>query len=400
MGTCFSKSNQASQQSHGDQNEQLESRRQITGSEKEKEMSGVQWSEWEDDTKTAELVLIVQSKLEALRSADAKEVREVEGIEGINWLGVELFINITGLSRQCPKPMWWVVDHICKPLCDEKKCQLIDLLRGVKVDGVPVVGRMNTFHSYTWMEPLQTTLQTLRCSIISEKDLREQYFWWDMFCQNQHIVGDVKATFDASVSQCSMVKFSLPDFGHPHAATRVWCLFEIMTAVVKRKELKVICNPLTSKGNLDDDLDIRDAQATVASDKEMILGWVEEKVEGGVDALNREVKQALTKGMTEAAVVMARAARALDAGHASETEKEEGPEKAWRHVGFMQLKKLLLAKEVELPEHQNWETLAKLAVEKGLVPPKTEVVKTSDFEERRGPVMMSKRSAIRSARGM
>jgi len=233
---------------------------------------------------------------------------ETDGkILGINWYGIELFARLTGLiggKKPCHEGMSYVVEHICKPICAERECQLVELFEDVAVNGKPVVGVMNSFHSYTWRETLQDTLRSLGGGMIKEEELSGTYYWWDLFCQNQHVVEDVMGSFDRAISQCNSFSMTIPNPAQPIALQRVWCLFEIMSAVQgKNKDIRIFCNPAVKIPNANNEVDIRNAEATVAADKTMILELVEERIEGGCDALNERVRKVLLNGMHKARIL-------------------------------------------------------------------------------------------------
>jgi hypothetical protein len=86
-----------------------------------------------------------------------------------------------------------LVFAIVRPQTAFRRCALLRLFYGLRsFDGQPLVGPVTDFHSYTWQEPLGATWRTLDESLKSDEERRLVYLWWDVFCQNQHDVGDVK----------------------------------------------------------------------------------------------------------------------------------------------------------------------------------------------------------------
>mmetsp|Transcript_11314 Transcript_11314/g.13706 ORF Transcript_11314/g.13706 Transcript_11314/m.13706 type:complete len:364 (+) Transcript_11314:56-1147(+) len=260
------------------------------------------WEDWKNSKNTAALVKKVKHKLNSMRKKSAK--RRPLGIAGINWYGCELFFRLVGVmgnSIPCREGMDFVVQYICKPICEKDQCQLVDLFDGIMINGASVVAEMNCFHSYTWKQPLQDTLRSLRGGgIVSETELTKSYLWWDLFCQNQHIVEDVIGTFDKAVRQCEKLVMTVPEPSNPVALQRVWCLFEVMSAVTLKKDVVIYCNPHAKLLDIGQEVNIRTASATVPEDKDMILGLVEERVEGGLDGLNKIVGDVLLEGMGKA----------------------------------------------------------------------------------------------------
>ena len=132
----------------------------------------------------------------------------------------------------------------------------------------------------------------------------------DIFCQNQHVVGDVQMTFDQAITQVQSVALSIPVPSDPKAAFRVWCLFELMTAISLDKDILVYCNAVNdSVQNAQvPEIKCEVAEATVASDKAMILALIEERVKGGTKEVNKRVRKVLKAGFIQAEVTRALAA--------------------------------------------------------------------------------------------
>ena len=130
--------------------------------------------------------------------------------------------------------MAWVVENIVKPQTKLAQCALLDLFFGLEFvsdsdsyyasplssPSGSLVGPVSCFHSYTWNVPVVDTFLTVTKFLQEE----EKYIWWDIFCQNQHIVGDVGLTFTNAISQIQTLYFSIPDIRKPQSLSRVWCL--------------------------------------------------------------------------------------------------------------------------------------------------------------------------------
>mmetsp|Transcript_17753 Transcript_17753/g.21547 ORF Transcript_17753/g.21547 Transcript_17753/m.21547 type:complete len:376 (+) Transcript_17753:132-1259(+) len=287
-----------------------------------------------------------KSCLETLRNSDLAEEQKAQRNEvvlGVNWLGVELFARLTGLmgKKPCREEVQWIVNNVVIPITSSTEEEILEMMFGVEIAGVPVVGVMNTFHSYTWGEAIQDTLKSVRGSLIGDKQTETKYFWWDIFCQNQHHVGNVVETFDTAVNQCSDFAMTIPDPSNPRALRRVWCLFEVMTAEVKEKKIEIMCNPTLHIKNADSEIDIREAGATIPEDKPMILGLVEERIEGGAEALNTAVRKILVLGMHRARI-MRKAGKSGD--------KETKILFAETNLGFKDIKQRLI--DHGTPRHQ------------------------------------------------
>ena len=188
--------------------------------------------------------------------------------------------------------MRWAVQHIVEPVTKEIQLPLLYLLFGIKIDDYAAVGSAKIFHSYTWSESIADTFSTLDKAF---SDLRLRFltpFWWDIFCQNQHIKGDVADTFRMAISQVSNVYFSIPNLSQPLALGRVWCLFEVTKAIsTPTTELVFVFNE-SKYGILQNDVgsyirDVRMADAFFPADKDMLFALMEKEIPGGCQGVNR-----------------------------------------------------------------------------------------------------------------
>eukprot|EP00050_Salpingoeca_kvevrii_P019077 m.82100 g.82100 ORF g.82100 m.82100 type:complete len:520 (+) comp8252_c0_seq1:161-1720(+) len=123
--------------------------------------------------------------------------------------------------------------------------------------------------------------------------------WIDVFCKNQHIPAPAMEEFRSAITASSAVLLSYWPARNPLALTRVWCLYEIYSAAMLGARLSVSMPTDTWKefqsihkikfdgdsSMSDDDVerllretglefDAKNAQASVASDKDMILGLI------------------------------------------------------------------------------------------------------------------------------
>lgn len=201
---------------------------------------------------------------------------------------------------------------LVKAITAHKGVKLLDLFFGLTRKGQPVVGPANVFHSYTW----QFTVASTYMALLANMELLEQgkttpFYWWDMFCQNQHNPGDVGATFSSTLEQVDQLVFSCPNFMYPKPLTRVWCQYELANAVMKGKRITVLPAHYSEAGGnaksenqefCEGDFDpndscvpVADSQASVAADKGMLLALVDANVEGGQARLNSIVREQFLK---------------------------------------------------------------------------------------------------------
>eukprot|EP00051_Salpingoeca_urceolata_P034591 m.505926 g.505926 ORF g.505926 m.505926 type:complete len:203 (-) comp80266_c0_seq1:699-1307(-) len=147
------------------------------------------------DHRAVELLLAVfenvsDEELESWRLADKVAELEREGGSSFSLYGTRL------------GNMAWAVYNIVKPCTTSSRVPLLNLFMGLTVGTLmygrqPCVGKMSAFHSYTWLQEPATTLGTF----LQYAGRSKTYFWWDMFCQNQHDAGNVSETFNTAIRQ-------------------------------------------------------------------------------------------------------------------------------------------------------------------------------------------------------
>eukprot|EP00198_Chlamydomonas_reinhardtii_P006096 XP_001695432.1 predicted protein [Chlamydomonas reinhardtii] len=144
------------------------------------------------------------------------------------------------------------------------------------------------------------------------------YYWVDIFAVTQHFTGDFKdhpdSDFAGVIRSSKAVLFTMHPWRSPIAPTRVWCLFEALTAIqASGVDFEVVVDVKDSKDTrvqtvtvISGSIDVRTAQATVSSDKTYILGCIEQGI--GVNAFNnairKRLKEALLQAVTPNAVEM------------------------------------------------------------------------------------------------
>ena len=252
---------------------------------------------WEDDK--ASLADDLTRALEALRTGMGEQEAQPEGeqeegkgeVLGVTRVGVELFLHLTGLGQAASCEMGWVVKHIVKPFCGRNgEKAMLDMFAGVRFQGEPAVARMEQFHSYTWRECVADTVGGLA-------DYHWTCLWWDIFCQNQFVAGNVAETFQNAIDQCYKILMSVPHPAMPTYLCRVWCLFELLTATKQGKSVAwVSSNSLTEADFAALEaaekvfrVDLAKAEATRPEDVTMIHDFIAEKFPEGIPALNKQL---------------------------------------------------------------------------------------------------------------
>ncbi|GLC46375.1 hypothetical protein PLESTB_001768500 [Pleodorina starrii] len=144
------------------------------------------------------------------------------------------------------------------------------------------------------------------------------YYWVDILAVTQHFTGDIKDhpdyDFAGVIKQCKAVLFTMHPWRSPIAPTRVWCLFEALTAIqAPGVEFEVVVDVKDSKDTrvqtvqiISNSIEVRTAQATVSADKAFIIECIEQGI--GINAFNntirKRLKEALLQAVTPNAVEM------------------------------------------------------------------------------------------------
>ena len=178
-----------------------------------------------------------------------------------------------------------------------------------KITGIADVGKANYFVSHAWACSFSSLIDTLvnhTAKLKQEEATKSQtpYYWLDIFCKNQHVVqGDDTAKELTRAVEATGTTLLMCDgsWFTPKCLTRVWCLYEIMWALRLKSDLIVVLPQKKVLKTLSDkflgqdkhkkmesldtyllkamsSIDVKNSEATVATDKAVILKSIEETV--------------------------------------------------------------------------------------------------------------------------
>lgn len=197
--------------------------------------------------------------------------------------------------------------------------------------GRPFFGRMNAFVSYTWRGEGITFANLVR-ALDRLKDSESLFFFIDVFVCAQHrgvrVVSKTCANetdvhmFASVISSCERFALYATPLTKPKALTRMWCLFEVMSAMREGLLIDIALSPADEENLaslLDEDFDavvtaftsIRaaEAEATVQSDRDLILRWIAEALgENGCERIDQDVADRLRLWLVETAKRMVQSA--------------------------------------------------------------------------------------------
>ena len=219
------------------------------------------------------------------------------------------------------------------------------------------IGIATSFVSHAWGCSFSALVDTLveHSHRAKQAALPTPYYWLDIFCKNQHVIqGDetAKELTRAVEETGSTLLMCDGKWFQPKCFTRVWCLYEIMWTLRLGSKLRVILpseNVLTTlsetscetslsqsqemsqETRLDfsvlrsiSDIDVLNAEASVASDKQMIFDWIEASV--GCESMSHEIGVVMCDAMAESLLdtILALNDRKVGTGGDEGDEGDEG----------------------------------------------------------------------------
>lgn len=121
----------------------------------------------------------------------------------------------------------------------------------VSGDGRPYFGQIDTFVSYTWRGD-GISLANMVDAISEENDADKRFYFVDVLVGAQHRTSRASGTngnetdvgrFREIVGQCNKLLLYATPITKPLVVTRVWCLYELMSAMTLGVEVTVILSP-------------------------------------------------------------------------------------------------------------------------------------------------------------
>uniref|UniRef100_A0A7R9VAK8 Uncharacterized protein n=1 Tax=Chlamydomonas euryale TaxID=1486919 RepID=A0A7R9VAK8_9CHLO len=178
----------------------------------------------------------------------------------------------------------------------------------------PISGPTTYFVSHCWAYKFRDLVTLVMRHYDSQPGTRggheyqPLYYWVDIFAVNQNFSGDFKdhpdSDFPGVIRGSEGVLFTIMPWRAPLNVERVWCVYEALQAVSAHVPLDLLVEDVQSGQSLDklnqvfqtvvvDKLDIRRCKATVAKDKQYIMGEIEKML--SIDRFNQIMQDALRK---------------------------------------------------------------------------------------------------------
>ena len=173
----------------------------------------------------------------------------------------------------------------------------------------PWAGESSYFLSHTWSYRFTDLLAIIETFEEQTKPEQTLFYWVDIFVMNQHSDDDLSQhsllhNLVDSIKGPGRVLLAMDSWREPLPLTRVWCLLEVFTAMEHGAEL-AMCFSSAEQASFAEKLvknqaevhcvleavDAGKAEATVATDREMIFDLIREGI--GFELFNQTIKDAL-----------------------------------------------------------------------------------------------------------
>jgi len=183
---------------------------------------------------------------------------------------------------------------------------IVALAEAVDPDtGLPFVGSATIFVSHAWKYTFDELLDALDAHVSTLDDPASTFLWLDVFVVNQHESEEKPKiwwtdTFLDAIRSIGNTCLVLAPWDEPIPLTRAWCIWEIASVVRTQTRLDIAVPPtarVAFEGVLLDDIDrivmamsrvdVRKAEASIPTDRDMILRAAEQTV--GLSELNELV---------------------------------------------------------------------------------------------------------------
>ena len=222
-----------------------------------------------------------------------------------------------------------------KPTTQDTRAALVAVLQGGR-DGRRVLWCDTPTHfvSYTWSYPFRLLIDILECFEEEHPPPagRTNHYFLDQFSLNQHtfVAEDANqeemqerlvTALKSQMIKAQHVLMCLHPWSQPIPLSRAWCLFELFVALESKCKTSMCFgrqdadalfaaakDPHFTAGDAVGKIDAANADATDASDKELIIGLIKNTM--GIERFNATMQAALLKSFTAAVTgVLGRAYR-------------------------------------------------------------------------------------------
>ena len=223
-----------------------------------------------------------------------------------------------------------VCETIVAPATAAGACAFYDLIwhddsaraAGGGAGGERWTGESDLFLSHTWSYRFRDLLDIIETFEAQSQPERTVYYWFDIFVMNQHSEEELGQqqlleNLRASVRAPNRVLLAMDSWRDPSPLSRVWCLLEVFTAMQEGAEL-VMCLSSAEQASFAEKLaknqadvhraleavDAEKAEATVASDREMIFEMIRRSK--GFAHFNTTIRDALRRSFERVAIAQRR----------------------------------------------------------------------------------------------
>uniref|UniRef100_A0A7S1WXY6 Uncharacterized protein n=1 Tax=Alexandrium catenella TaxID=2925 RepID=A0A7S1WXY6_ALECA len=248
------------------------------------------------------------AKTQTARPPDPADPTLGDPLRGVSvhHLSTDFMRQVEGVGLGRDSKVYDVEPLVIRPPGEQMWCPRDGQLGAAYVDtlrGEDNAGKSTIMLSYTWGYPIGDIVDSLVAYCQREElDPKRVYVWICCMCVNQHeVIGtsmaghtvsfeDFQEVFGSRVRDIGHVVPLMTPWNNPRYLTRVWCVYEMYTAINSSVKTSIIMPPkeeeafrkaLREQTGLDDvwrdlgNVDAESAQASVEADRKNILALVE-----------------------------------------------------------------------------------------------------------------------------
>lgn len=225
-----------------------------------------------------------------------------------------------------------VVERHVKPSTKAGRCSVWEaILAAESPSESDLVGTPRFMVSHAWSYNIQTLASIVRHHVGQDHSSDSAYFFLDFFCMNQHDLSDVMgrhlvqtdsmigiqdALIDCltrSITFGGLMLMALDSWKKPTTLSRCWCLYELYIAYTNNTKVVMALSPSAQANFVEalrfapssllreavSEVNVQQAKATVAADRDMILDLIRDV---GFDVFDSFIRSKVVSSLRVAAL--------------------------------------------------------------------------------------------------
>lgn len=231
---------------------------------------------------------------------------------------------LQGFISSCHVPddlsTFQVVEAKIKPITKPSKCSAWEAIYTSSPAGESkLIGASTVFVSHSWSNNFSSLAAILeRHAAKPGSTVGNTFFFLDAFCMSQHALTESAARVSLGLTLLEQLRRAvefpgrmvmvLEPWHHPNPLTRCWCLYELYLACATDSQVSMAFSARSEKriyqsltgnlalaGDIAHKLDVRQATATMDTDRRMIFAAIEAEI--GIDHFVDMVTSKLSEGL-------------------------------------------------------------------------------------------------------